>query len=1117
MPSKAQANMNRGALSPALHGRADLALWQIGMRVVHNAWVHATGGASNRSGFEYRVVSNLADRTVRLIPFIYNVDQTYHLELGHQYFRVLKDGAHVLEPGVNITGATNAAIGVFTAVAHGLAVNDYVGFAGVGGMTRVNGRFFLVRSTPTANTFTLKYLDGTAVNTSDAGVWGAYTSGGTVSRVATFETPWEEDDLPYVNFEQIGDVLRVVCLGHDEVEIARGDDHHEWTVTDPVQYGPQVAAPTNLVTSQDYGISIVEVEINETEEEVRCRVLPKRPPLRDGEKIRITGCTAVPELNDQEWLQSRSDPDGDNSDIFLCRTNGQLIDTTGWGSGAGTYDETGIISTEPVLKWRVTAENEKGEESLASAEVVRRNTTNPQETAPVIIKWTPPLLTVNGAPRTDIKRFNVYKEKNGRYGFIGRRDVEQRTPVQVTNITQANPGVMTTATPHARTQGDVIYVYEVGGMTEVNGTSWKVGAVLSPTTFEMQQMNGADLDTTVFGAFGLSPQAGMIVSDFYFEDDDIAPELEDPAPPSSVTNPFSGDGDKPRCIGLHESRIAFGGTDNDPMRMRMTRIGHFYNFEEAEPRRPDDAMDFTLASSRGATLLHMVSLRDLFLWTKDGVWQCESGDSGFSFENIRIREISKRGSAVYPGPILIDNTALYVHRNRKQVLDLAYEAAGAGYNGRNRAIYAKHFFEGKQIVSWTYQEEPERLVWIVLDDGTLVTLTYLPEEDVFGWCSHATDGFVECVSCVPEGNDDAVYIVVDRGVEWAGGRRYIERLHSREFTDARDAFFVDSGLTWDNPYDVTAIATGLIMVVTAPGHDLANGDYVDFFDVEGMTELNGNVYRVGHVNGNDLWLMEREFESGADRLITFITQASPALVTCPGHGRVDNQIIHISQVGGMRQVNGKFYKINVTDADHYELQELDGSPVDSSGWDAYTLDGRMDVGVPLTGVTFEDYVTGGAVRQAVQTVGGLDHLIGKRVNTWVNAASELGLEVDSLGRVTLSNPAGRVHVGLPYTSTLETLDAIDPGQEIAGRVRQVIGMTLRVRNTLGLTIGVDGEHQEEWQQRLFEGPHEPTAMAEGEYKLKLKPVSDRRGRVVITQTEPSPFTILGIVTEFEVK
>jgi hypothetical protein len=83
----------------------------------------------------------------------------------------------------------------------------------------------------------------------------------------------------------------------------------------------------------------------------------------------------------------------------------------------------------------------------------------------------------------------------------------------------------------------------------------------------------------------------------------------------------------------------------------------------------------------------------------------------------------------------------------------------------------------------------------VRNDGVLLGMTYVPDQQVYGWHAHDTDGTFESVCVVAEDNEDVLYAVVNRSVN---GRtvRYIERLRTRIFTQLEDAFFVDSGLTY---------------------------------------------------------------------------------------------------------------------------------------------------------------------------------------------------------------------------------------------------------------------------------------------------------------------------------
>lgn len=96
-----QNNFNGGELSPLMGARTDQVRYGNGCIKLHNMLVLPHGPALRRPGFQFigRCRENTA--SVRLIPFSFNVDQTYILEFGDRYIRVWKDGGLV----VNGTGA----------------------------------------------------------------------------------------------------------------------------------------------------------------------------------------------------------------------------------------------------------------------------------------------------------------------------------------------------------------------------------------------------------------------------------------------------------------------------------------------------------------------------------------------------------------------------------------------------------------------------------------------------------------------------------------------------------------------------------------------------------------------------------------------------------------------------------------------------------------------------------------------------------------------------------------------------------------------------------------------------------------------------------------------------
>lgn len=68
------------------------------------------------------------------------------------------------------------------------------------------------------------------------------------------------------------------------------------------------------------------------------------------------------------------------------------------------------------------------------------------------------------------------------------------------SVSKATPGVVTTNYSHGLTEGDKIYITDVAGMSELNQQTFLAANVTS-TTFELQNVDGDDVDTTEYGDF----------------------------------------------------------------------------------------------------------------------------------------------------------------------------------------------------------------------------------------------------------------------------------------------------------------------------------------------------------------------------------------------------------------------------------------------------------------------------------------------------------------------------------------------------------------------------------------------------------------------------------------
>lgn len=185
--------------------------------------------------------------------------------------------------------------------------------------------------------------------------------------------------------------------------------------------------------------------------------------------------------------------------------------------------------------------------------------------------------------------------------------------------------------------------------------------------------------------------------------------------------------------------------------------------------------------------------------------------------NIKIEKVSKRRSSAVQ-PESVGTTMLYVQRAARKLLGMNYDLEQDALVSSDLAILSDRITR-TGIVAMAFQGEPYQVLWCALSNGALRAFTYDREQQVSGW-SRTTiggSGIVESVVCIPtpDGGRDQLWMIIRRTID-GETRRYVEFMEApwegedadgTEGDDQEDAFYVDSGLTYDGSA-VTTI-TGL--------------------------------------------------------------------------------------------------------------------------------------------------------------------------------------------------------------------------------------------------------------------------------------------------------------------
>lgn len=641
-------------------------------------------------------------------------------------------------------------------------------------------------------------------------------------------------------------------------------------------------------------------------------------PYSDGDEIYIASVGGMTELNGRNFLVANSTA----NTYELTDLQGTNVDGTSYtaytsgGTSTKVYEITTPWATADLFDLRFAQVADTMtivHPGYSPRELVRVDNDTwtlteisflPQQAAPTALS-----VTVNTAGTTTYRYLVTAVARDGAEESY---PAVQAATGTISGATQANP-VVVTDTGHPYSDGDEVLISGVGGMTEINDRRYIV-TNSAANTYELYTLSGNSVDGTGYTAFSTNGSSyaayyeitnGATTSDntitwtaaagaesysvyrqkagvygfigstttTSFTDDNLAPDTGDS--PSVIFDPFElGTNYYPATVGFYNQRRIFANSNTYPQRFWMSQVGVYSNFGKSSPTRDDDAIIATLASRKVNRIEHVVGVGGLLMLTSGGEWLITAPDDNITPSTVQAKDQSFYGSESLP-PLTAGDVALFLQPGQI-VRDLLYEFSIDKYKGSDITILARHLFDNNTMVDWTYAQTPRSTVWAARDDGIFLSLTYLRDQEVYGWARHITKGEVESTAAVREGNYDVPYFVVKRTINGVT-KRYIERMWDRAFTEVEDCRFLDSHLVLDTPVTISGYTNANPVVVTATGHPFANDDVVDISNVyvtstdtatQGKAfpteEINANGYVVKNKTANTFELYEADGTTTVD-------------------------------------------------------------------------------------------------------------------------------------------------------------------------------------------------------------------------------------------------------------
>lgn len=597
-----------------------------------------------------------------------------------------------------------------------------------------------------------------------------------------------------------------------------------------------------------------------------------------------------------------------------------------------------------------------------------------------------------------------------------------------------------------------------------------------------------------------------------------------------VLGPESGT--YPGTVAYYQQRRAYASSLNNPDTYWMSQTGAFSNMDSSIPTIDSDAIAGTPWAQQVDGVQFLVPMPGgLVILTGKGAWQLNGGASAaLTPANQDAQPQAYNGCNNIVPPIVVNYDILYLQAKGSIFRDLSYNFFVNIYTGTDLTVLSNQLFSDHTFTQWCWAEEPYKLAWAIRDDGVMLSLTYLKEQDVYAWARHDTNGlFVGCCS-ITEPPVDAVYLIVKRFVrgQWV---YYSERMDDRSWTTAETCWCVDAGLAYPMAYPSAQLTAAA-----------ANGTS----DISSTNLIAGG-------SGYAAPVAVALDPTGAGSGATFSITVSGGVITAiapitQGAGYAAGTVIQISDATGSGAIAQPIITNIVqftasagvfSSSDVGDVIRMGGGIATITSVPAPTVV-MANITAPITTTVPNDpnnmpvpaKAGGWSVSTPVYVVSGLNHLEGLTVSILADGSVVTPQTVTG-GTITLPHPASSIVVGLPFTAQLQTLYLDPPNQPVTSQSKRknILSVSVRAEASRGMTVGANqpdastqpGGAAVAWtgmkevkERNALVNAGNAIPLFTGDSFINIPANWDTRGQIAIEQTYPLPANVLSVVAYYNI-
>ena len=298
----------------------------------------------------------------------------------------------------------------------------------------------------------------------------------------------------------------------------------------------------------------------------------------------------------------------------------------------------------------------------------------------------------------------------------------------------------------------------------------------------------------------------------------------------------------PRTVVFFEDRLWWASSTNNPDTLWSSQSGLYEEMGFTDLGLDNEGITFPINDNEVSQIQWMQARQVMAVGAANKEYRFGATDPDKAVTPVDRKATPQTSEGSHTiQPVILKDSIFFFQSLGRKLGKMKFDAITENFDVEDATMRVYRLFDSSPV-DVAVQRVPDPIIWTVREDGVAPTLTYEPKEDVLGWARQifgntaaveTPTGTVESVAVIHGATEDEVWV----SVLWANlSARHIMRFKPRDFgSDVEDAFYVDSGITYDGV--AASTMTGGTHLIGETVAVFADGVVFDDAVVDGSGEI----------------------------------------------------------------------------------------------------------------------------------------------------------------------------------------------------------------------------------------------------------------------------------------